>query len=234
MTFLEMVQKFRRDNSIQGGTPAAVTGQTGQFERIVDWIADADSEIQCLFEDWDFLRNTVTIITSSGTSTYTLAALGITAFGKWDVTSFAFAPGTTNYRALTELPFRSWQNSGLRHAADPNNEPTQFVVSKDKSIILVPTPDDTYTISADYWAAPTRLAANGDISAIPARFHQMVLELAAMKYASNENDNVMFSAAQKQYEMEWLPRLKSAELPAFRDTYLSHTPSFAISVGEHD
>jgi hypothetical protein len=228
MTYLEMVKKLRRDIGIQGSGPTTVTNQTGNYERLVDYVADADGEIQCMFEDWDFLRTTVRFNTLASTSTYTTAAISAGTVGKWDTESFVFKPETTEYRPLSEMDFHEWKNSGDRYAVNTENEPTQFVIDKNESIILIPTPDAVYSIEAEHWVSPTRLAANTDVSILPVRFHQIVLELATVKYGAYDENEALISAANYQYLKVWLPRLKAAELRGSKKTYASHDPDFVV------
>jgi len=233
MNFLAMCQKLRRDIGVQGSGPSSVVGQVGNFQRIVDYVADADEEIQKLFEDWEFLRTTVSFNTSVGTANYTLAALGITAHAKWDIETFAFKPNTTSFRMLTEMRYHDFKNSAARYGTGENNEPTQVVLHSNGSFTLTPTPDASYAIKADYWAAPTRLAANTDESAIPSQFHQMIIELATKKYGVYDENDALIVSGHDQYENVWLPRLQSAQLRGYEKNYSSHDPNFTISSGEH-
>lgn len=229
MTFLDLVQKMRRDIGIQGTGPATVVSQTGNFERLVDFIADADEEIQCLYEDWDFLRTTVAFNTSAATSVYTqVVVASADAVGKWDVESFCINPNTTNFAPLTELDFHLWKNSGVRLAAEPGGTPTQFVIDQNESIILIPTPDAVYLMQAEHWAAPIRLVDNTDVSIIPKRFHQTIIELATLKYAKFDENDVLAAEAKYQYEEVWRPRLEAAELRGSKKAFASFDPDFIV------
>lgn len=229
MTFLELCQKMRRDIGIQGTGPTSVESQVGNFQRIVDYVADANDEIQCLYEDWDFLRTTVEFNTAATTSIYTQAVIASAdAVGKWDPESFSIYPDTINFIPLTELDFHSWKNSGTRLAADPNGEPTEFVIDQNESVILVPTPDAIYPIRADYWAAPTRMTANTDVSIIPKRFHQIIIELATIKYGTYDENDQLITDATEQYKEVWLPRLEAAELRGSKKSFASHDPDFVV------
>ena len=227
-TFLELCQKMRRDIGIQGSGRTSVASQTGNYQRLVDYIADADDEIQCLYEDWDFLRTSVAFDTAADTSTYTAAAINAGSVGKWDVESFAFQPYTDNYRPILELDFHAYKNTGMRYGTDPTNEPTQFVLDQNEDIILIPTPDATYSIIAEHWAAPTRLVDNTDVSVIPARFHQIIIELATMKYGVYDENPTLIQMAKYQYDEVWLPRLEAAELRGSKKSFASHDPDFTV------
>jgi hypothetical protein len=229
MNYLQLCAKMRRDIGIQGSGPTSVTSQTGNYQRIVDYIADADDEIQSLYEDWDFLRTTVAFNTISATSTYTTAAISAGTVGKWDVESFAFKPNTTSYRPLSNVDFHDWKNSGDRYYVNTDDEPTQFVIDQNESIILIPTPDAVYAVQAEHWVSPSRMAANTDTSVIPSRFHQMIIELATIKYGTYDENNALITAAMYQYDKVWLPRLEAAELRGSKKSYSSHDPDFIVT-----
>lgn len=228
MNFLQLCQKARRDIGIQGSGPTAVTNQTGNYQRLVDFVADADEEIQCLYEDWDFLRTNVPFNTIADTSTYTATAISAGSVGKWDPESFAFKPNTSDYRPLTEMDFHTWKNSGTRYANDPTGEPTQFVINQNEDIILVPTPDAIYPMESEHWKAPTRMVENTDESAIPARFRQIIIELATMKYGAYDENTILIATATKQHDDVWLPRLEAAELRGSKKSFASHDPDFVV------
>ena len=46
MTFLELCRRLAREVDASGSGPSAVTGQTGENRRIVDWVASAWQDIQ--------------------------------------------------------------------------------------------------------------------------------------------------------------------------------------------
>lgn len=229
MNFLQLVQKLRRDIGVQGTGPSTVVGLSGNFERLVDYIADADEEVQCLYEDWDFLRTTVAFNTVAGVALYPQTNITTAdAVGKWDTESFCIYPDTTNFAPLIELDFHTWKNSGTRLGADPTGEPNQFVIDQNEGIVLVPTPDAIYSIRAEHWAAPIRLADNTDVPIIPKRFHQLIIELATIKYGTYDENVVLITKATEQYAKVWLPRLEAAELRGNKQMFASHDPDFVV------
>ena len=93
-TFLELAQKLHRKALGIGGAttlPSAVTGQTGELQRIVEYIADAYTRIQTE-SDYKWLRRKFTLTTSASTDTYAytactdvLASAAISRFGRWRI-----------------------------------------------------------------------------------------------------------------------------------------------------
>lgn len=55
MTFLELCQLVARTAGLSGTGPTAVTGQSGDLDRIVDWVQMADLDIQQEHPNWKFM-----------------------------------------------------------------------------------------------------------------------------------------------------------------------------------
>jgi hypothetical protein len=66
--------------------------------------------------------------------------------------------------------------------------PVVIAVGPDQSLCLGPPPNALYTITADYFVAPTEMVADTDIPAgLPTRFHMLIVYRAMMKYAGFES-----------------------------------------------
>jgi hypothetical protein len=63
-----------------------------------------------------------------------------------------------------------------------------IAVGPDQSLCLGPPPTDQYTITGDYFVAPSEMVADTDVPAgLPTRFHMLVVYLAMQKYAGYES-----------------------------------------------
>lgn len=234
LTYLELCQRTKRQLGVQGGTITSVQSQTGIDEQIVEWVADGDTEIQVLYEDWDFLRQDVTFNTVGGQSEYTTAAVGITSVGKWDRSSFARLsdPGLNNWKRLAELPYELWQNSDQRYGNNLDEEPVNFtLVRPTENIVLYPTPDTVYPIAATMWTAPVRMTVNTDVSPIPERYQQIIVEAAKVKWAEYEENAVVLARAEHQYFKVFLPRLRAEALRGQAHMWNSDASDQQIMVG---
>jgi len=98
--------------------------------------------------------------------------------------------------------------------------PEVFSVKPDNVIDVYPTPDATTTISVAYWATPTELAANADISAIPPRLHKIITSRAKIYYAENEDAPEILSGALAEFE-DLLDKLESDQLPGQKNRRFS-------------
>ena len=206
MTYLELCQKMIRDLGLQN-TVNSVESQTGMSGKIVDWVADADVHIQSLWKDWNFLWSQF----SSSTITSTRGVSAPSDLGTWDRNSFYLDYTTDDYVHLQELSYLDWrENYGPGTQTD--DEPNQFVMLPNKNLYLYPTPDGTYTLTADYWKSPTRMTINASVSPIPTRFQRIILAQAKIYYAEHDEFPTVFELATKEL-LELYTQLKSAELP---------------------
>lgn len=216
-SFLELCQLFQRKTGITGSEMTAVTNQTGLDSKIVNWISDADNEIQNIWQDWNFLRVDGKVITinsgQDGTGDeYSLSALGITDLVRWDFDNFYINPGAANYAELTKIPHKEWLKSAARLGVKVSAEPTQIVFRPDKSLVFVDKPDAEYTVWGSYFKFITKMSANSDTSNIPTVFENIIIYKAQMFYAQYYEDDDLYNEARMNYDAE-LVKLESAELP---------------------
>ena len=55
MTFLELCQTVRQEVGLSGTGPTTVVSQEGQLKVVVDFVIEADHQVQGLWSDWNFL-----------------------------------------------------------------------------------------------------------------------------------------------------------------------------------
>lgn len=203
MNYLQLCQALRQECGIQGTGPTAVTSQTGILKRIVDYIASADESIQLLHADWEFLVSTWSDDTVVGTESYTAP----TDLGAWNRESFAVDRGTSTARTLRVVPYQ-------RRVYERSNEEPSYVMVHPSSgnIVLQAPADAVYELSADYWAAPTKMTANTDTSDIPAQFHRVIIARGKMWFAEDEELPNLFQTAAQEYAT-LLSALEAHSLP---------------------
>lgn len=211
-SYLELCNKFRQQSGITGSDLASVISQTGMNLKIVNWIKDADNEIQNLWEDWKFLDKEVTINTVSGTDEYSLSALSITDLNYWEPQHFYIKPGTANYSKIEPFDYDEWLSSRFRLGVKSSNQPDRVVIKPDDSLVFIDKPDDAYEIWGKYWARPTLMSANASTSSIPIQFENIIMYKAQMFYALYYEDEYMYARAEKLY-MDELVKLEANQLP---------------------
>ena len=189
-----------------------MVGQEGQLKVIVDFVAEADYQIQSLWHDWDFLWSQYSSTLSTGTRE---PAVGKpTDFGNWDMRSFYLDYTSDDSTNLAPLSYVDWR-ADYRQGTATNSTPTYVVIQPDNNAIVDPPPDKAYTITADYWKTPTRMAANTDESAIPTQYHRIIVARAKAFWAEREEAPEILVASSAEYQ-DLLDKLESQSLPGQR------------------
>ena len=206
-----------------GTAPASVTNQTGLYEKLVNWVADAVYDIESKYGNWDFLwDDTWTENVTQGTPEYSPP----TDLGHWDRETFYLNYSAATYKKLKEMGYRNWKNNYGR-GTQTQNEPSYFIVQPDKTIRLWPVPDAAYTLSADYWRKPIQLTANSDTSQIPEEHERVIKELAKIKFATDQGAGILLQSAMTMYQ-EWFMELEARELPGQEHRRTANTEPLVV------
>tara|TARA_R110000824_G_scaffold86379_3_gene213744 strand:- start:3489 stop:4184 length:696 start_codon:yes stop_codon:yes gene_type:complete len=216
-TYLVLCQDMARDIGIPGTGPSSVTSTSLSEEEsaVVRYIKNADLDVQRRWFNWDFLWGETTITPSVGTSTLTSPS----DLGNWNLNSIVWSKTTSSYQ---ELEYMDWNEYKLEYklGSIDSGTPEIFSVKPNNVLDVYPTPDTTTTISADYWKTPTELAADSDISAIPPRFHSIIIARAKIYYGENEDAPEILSGALASFE-DLLDKLESDQLPGQKNRRFS-------------
>jgi len=211
-----------RDIGIPGTGPSSVTATTLSEEEnaVVRYVANADLDIQSRWFNWDFLWTEATISAISGTSTLTSSNTGFpTALGNWKLDSAVWNKSADTYQVLEYMEWDKYRYE-YKYGSVASDTPEVFTVKPDNNIDLYPTPDATTAISFEYFATPTSLAADSDVSAIPPRFHKIIIARAKIYYAENEDAPEILSGALTEFE-DLLDKLEADQLPSQKNRRFS-------------
>lgn len=194
-TFLELCQLAARKCGIEGSGPSAVTAQTGILKKLVQWVAEADFETCSRYQDWDFM-----LVTDWAANTVigTAAVAAPASLGNWDRQSFYLDYSAATHSWMTPMDYREWRDS-LRQGVKTNQRPSIVVFKPDGSLILEPPPDAVYSLTGEYQAVATRLAADDDESRIPAMFEMVIVHRACMFYAADRGDPVKLTNSETDF-----------------------------------
>ena len=213
-TYLVLCQDMARDVGIPGTGPSSVTSTSLSEEEnaVVRYVAQADLDIQSRWFDWDFLWNEATITVTTATSTLVSGDTGFpTDLGNWKLDSFVYDKTSEDYIMLEYMRWNEYRDM-YKYGTIAEDLPEVYSLKPDNSIDLYPTPSATSSISNEYWATPTALAADDDISAIPPRFHRIITARAKMYYAENEDAPEIMAGALAEFE-DLLDKLEADQLP---------------------
>ena len=217
-TYLQLVNIVRRECAVSGGSIPSVLNQTGLFEKLVEWTADADYEIQALHTDWNFLWSQWEESTIASTATYSKPS----DLSAWDMESFYLDYSTSSNRKLESMTYKDWRSS-VRNGIQVTGKPSHFIVKPDNNLVFYRTPDAVYSVTADYWKSPVRMSANSSTPLIPARFERAIIALAKMKYAEDQGVPVILSNSEIEFT-EWVTRLEADQLPGQSARNLIESP----------
>jgi hypothetical protein len=187
-----------------------VVGASGALGRIVNWINDGWTDIQMDHDDWSWMRSSnilrlsgtdplgavdagVQFVTVAGQATYPLdtgaGTVGIDpeTFGKWVERSFrcyTTANGFRDEQPLGQIGFDRWRNGYMTNAQRlVRTRPYVIAVGPDLSLNIGPPSNGNYTITGDYFVAPSNMVLDADIPVgLPTRFHMLIVYRAMMKY----------------------------------------------------
>lgn len=204
-TFLELVQELHSEVGAAGSAPSSALNQRGEAARLVNWVRRADKLVQNLYANWKFLRAEYDQVTTSGS--VDLPAAQNTAF--WDEKTFKIFDASNVEYALEVVEYDAVK-SEVRDTTE--DIPYRVIIMNDNTLEVEPTPDAAYRVTADRYHTPTLLAADADISDIPAQFHDVILGRAMILYANHENAPEMKTQGQEIY-LEELHRLQNSQLP---------------------
>lgn len=187
MNFLELTQKLRFHCGVSGIGPTSVTGQTGEYERLVNWISDAWVEIQNLPGNWAYLWKQDTYNTVAGTMDYDiLTNQNIKKIDKQKVYAYDTAVGRAAIYRLQFMEYPVWVDRYFTEDQTEQKKPEYFTILPDHSMRLWPNPDGIYHIDLEGFQPATFLANDADEPAMHPQYHMAIVFYAMMTYAGYE------------------------------------------------
>jgi hypothetical protein len=173
------------------GSGAAFTTIAGEYSYPLGATSSSGGDFTSDFSS-DFSTSGGVNIATDGT-----VGVAVDSFGKWDRDTFrcfTTAGGTLSTFAndemfLDEIPYDAWRNSYMLGAMRRvQTRPFVIAVGPDQSLCLGPPPNGNYTITGDYWVAPSVMVNDTDTPAgMPSRFQMLIVYRTMMKYAGYES-----------------------------------------------
>lgn len=224
-TYLELCQEMAREVGIPGTGPSSITPTPVEEKDIVRYVRDADLDIQRRWFNWDFLWTEYSTTTVSGTSTLTSPS----DLAQWNIDSVVYAPTAENWQPLTFVGWKEYRED-YKYGTVDTGVPEFFSVKPTNVIDVYPTPNAATTLTAEYWATPTAMSADGSESAIPSSFHRIIISRAKIYYAE-ANDAVEIMQGSLSEFADLLDKLEADQLPSQRNRRFSVTqdlPNFTV------
>ena len=225
-TFLVLCQDMARDVGIPGTGPSTTVTTTLSEEEIsvIRYINQADQDIQSRWFDWDFLWSEASITAISGTSTLSSSNTGfpgtstIGPLGNWKLDSIVWDKSSDSYQILEYEEWNEYREN-YKYGTVDSDVPEVFTIKPDGNLDLYPTPNSATVVSAEYWRTPVVMStvispatnADDNVSAIPARFHKIIIARAKMYYAENEDAPEIMVGSLSEFE-DLLDKLEADQL----------------------
>lgn len=231
MDRLDLINSAIVECGVSGGplTTAVAASLTGEFARIAGWIDQSWNELQIEHDDWNWMRSSnilgsgASFVPASGQYTTTLGTgagtVGILTdnFGKWDQDTFRVnttTVGTSDETYLDDIDFDVWRDSYMYGAMrSVVTRPVAVAIGPNQSVNLGPPPNGLYTVTADYWVAPSVMVADTETpTGLPLRYHMLMVYKTMIKYGAYESAPEVFSRGTTEYG-KMFRQLESARLP---------------------
>ncbi len=215
-TFLKLCQDVARECGVAGGAdanprPTSVVGQSGELNRVVNWVIDAYEEIQGS-KDWRWLRRDFTFDTTSGVDTYASDAVTdvddaaiITRFRAWRITDkrnppklYLTSSGVAGQTLLVWVAWDEFEYLYKTGAIQAQTSKSVHITNSPKDeLVLGMSPNDVYTITGSYHMSAQVLATNTDVPEMPPAYHSLIKYQAMEYYGLFESAPEIISRAQR-------------------------------------
>lgn len=233
MNRLQLVQRLAQECGVSGTVTTTEGALPTETARLVTWTDQAWDEIQTKHDDWTWMRSSsllgagVSFITVAADYDYPLGTgpgtVGVAAdsFGKWDPYSFQLfttAVGINDEVELDLITFDQWRNGYMLGAQrSVTTRPTVVAIGPGETVVVAPPPTVGYTITADYFVAPSVMEDNDATpTGLPLPFHMLIVYLAMTYYAGYESAPEVLDRAQAGYGplMRRLERVRAQPITA--------------------
>ncbi len=198
MTFLDLAKRLGQEVGAAGAGPTSVSGQTGEYGRLVDWVRDAWTEIQARHRDWSFLWAEFSTAVTDAESDYDVAP---------DVRYIIPDTVRLDGERLAEM---NYQEYARLYKAHESMVQRAFTILPTGKLRLIPAANGTLT--GEYYRTPQTLAADADEPLAPAHLHDTIIAQALLYYATYEDAPEIYQDARARLR-RWITRMQSECLP---------------------
>lgn len=177
----------------EGGISGQITScenQTGEALRVVQWVAQAYSDIlndQAM--SWRFIHKTYTKQLTANKGTYSFEEIGVPNGVQWDTREMRVAinEDLSDETFLTHMSFPDfrefWMFSSRRTVA---SRPLNAAADNDMNLVLGPIPAEDYWLNFQAMVQAPDLVRNEDTPVFPERFHIGIVWNALRSYGMFE------------------------------------------------
>lgn len=203
MDFLSLCQRVRQETGISDSGPSQVTGQTGDFKRIVDWTNEAFMRLQSYRDDWNWLWTTDSISIAEGEAVYSVPSTMANI-----IVESVYANGVR----LDPVAYSDYR---AHNQTIDSGTATAFTIRPDGRIALNALPDAALTMTFEGYREPSYFAEGISVPPFKSRYHMVIVWDALMEYALFDEAPELFQKAKANYD-ELLAELVADTLPEIK------------------
>lgn len=211
MNFLQLCQRTRAESSISGEGPTNVSGQTGMYGKIVNWVKQAHEEIQLMEAQWrfDWLDHEDQLV--AGKASYSPSSDWGLLVKQW-IRDGAYVYRTEDGPNSKHWPmWIDWREYQRLQQQGVNGLPVYWTEGPDKKLYFYPSPDRPLNFYGEYYAKPEVLTGNTDTPRMPEEYHMAIVWRAVMFCANDIEDAARYVVAKENY-MNLLMKMRTTEL----------------------
>lgn len=207
-TWLQLSQDLRREAGVQGDGPSAVTGQTGIYANLVDWINQAWVDIAGLHDNWKFMWSSGTFTTETATSAYAVPA-DLKTLEPGSV--IATNSGGTQKNLIEVMDYARFQYLYQTKILDADVEPYAMAVRPDKYFVFPEYTSADWVITYKYGKMPTAFTLSTSAPTWPQEYDNVIVFKALIDYGLFYNAPEAVQHGQIRFG-DLLARLKDDQL----------------------
>lgn len=185
MNYLELCKATADDAGIRGGGPVTVVNQSGQYGKIVRWVARAWNQLQGHHNRWKWQWTPFHFDTVTDKGHYVVQGAG-----GWDLEHFERHAlrlrekdgDSSDEDQLWFLPWDRFRDIYLV-GTWPSDRPDTCSINPKDELYLASPPDSTgYTVEGELWRGSVPLINDTDTPLIPEEYHDIIIKFALLEY----------------------------------------------------
>ncbi|MEX0385871.1 phage adaptor protein [Spiribacter onubensis] len=176
MTFLELCQALRREVGAPGEGPSNVESQTGEYERLVNWIRNEWVRIQQRHLRWRFLWAQGSVELTDEFTEFSLPS------------DLAVLNPDFIYIGKTPVNIVTWPEfQSASHGTTYPMGGRIAAISPDGMLHFQAPPPADSLMKFEYWKTPQVLRTNTDVPVCPSQYQYVIVYAAMIQYGLYEN-----------------------------------------------
>jgi hypothetical protein len=195
-TFLQAAKELCLRLRTSGAGPSSVLAQPGEYKNAISALAKAHKEIVTSHLDWSFLwREGTCIVSTGGANPSPPVQADVQTY---DVDTFYYDGALLSVVCWDDYKSKKLTASEIAQTGSPES----VVVLPNNSILALPYPDAPKTISFNYWAKASTLAADSDVLQIPDDSIEAVYDRAKMIWLGEE-EGINYGLAEADFMVSY-------------------------------